>query len=206
MVWIAVAVVLGLLVIWRLGHLIAGDGSGGEPLPTGGSSTSTASPTPGESTTSHGSVAAIFPGPVNGARLELKVFGLGNTPEACTPADLTSNGATRTVYHHDCADLSGPAATAYFFLVTVTNVSDATVPVELGNFSVARSDGGTLSALDAANATYDRPFVSVDLLPGASAKGWVIFDGSQAFTPSSLSYRDGDQALTVRFRGTWVSS
>ncbi len=203
--WIAVAIVLGLLVLWRLGHAILGGGSGVEVLNPGATShaSQTPSTTPGPA---KGSVSAVFPDQVRGTRLELKVFGLGNTPESCTPADLSMGNDVRTVYHFDCKRLEAPASSAYFFLVKLTNRTNSTVPAELSAFTVSTSDGGTLAALDATGATYQRPFTSTDLLPDASVKGWVTFDGSTPFTPSSLSYQDGGQTLTVGFRGAWAKT
>ncbi len=202
MVWILAASVLGLLVVWRLGHLIAGGGSGGE-VPTGAASTPSRTPSATAGSTER-SVFVVFPEQVRGTRLELKVFGLGNTPESCTPADLSMGNDVRTVYHFDCKRLEAPASSAYFFLVRLTNRANSTVPAELSGFTVSTLDGGSLAPLDATGATYQRAFVSTDLLPDASVKGWITFDGSTPFTPSSLSYQDGDQTLTVRFRGTWA--
>lgn len=202
MVWILAASALGLLVVWRLGHVIAGGGSEA-PASTGAASTPSRTPSTTTGPTER-SVSAIFPAQVRGARLELKVFGLGNTPESCTPADLSMGGDVRTVYHFDCRRLEAPASTAYFFLVRLTNLANVTVPAELSGFTVSTSDGASLAALDATGATYQRPFLSTDLLPEASVKGWVTFDGSKPFTPFSLSYQDGGQTLTVHFRGTWA--
>ena len=39
------------------------------------------------------------------------------------------------------------------------------------------------------------------VLPRASSKGWVAFDGQLAFVPSQLSYVDTGQVLTVQFDG-----
>ncbi len=201
MVWILAASVLGLLVVWRLGHLIAGGGTGGE-VPTGVASTPSRAPSTTAGPTER-SVFSVFPAQVQGTRLELKVFGLGNTPDSCTPGDLSVEGDVRTVFHHDCTRLEAPASSAYFFLVRLTNRTNVTVPAESNGFVISTADGRSLAPLDATGATYQRAFVSTELLPDASVKGWIIFDGSTALIPSSLSYRDGGQTLTVRFRGTW---
>lgn len=206
-VWIAVGALLGAVFLWRMGGAFLGNDRGVGGLPTGETPNVSTSGSPGASGEPlEGTVTTDFPKPATGARLELKIFGLGDDPQSCKPAGMQIGGDVRTVYHFDCTGSDIPQPSPYFFLAKLTNLTRKPVPVDLNEFSVSETGGGTLSPLDTTNATYARVFQSTTLGFHASVKGWVTFDGTSAFVPSSISYVDGGQTLTVRFRGEWVRS
>jgi hypothetical protein len=49
--------------------------------------------------------------------------------------------------------------------------------------------------------TKDTGTEKMALPPGASASGWLTFDGRLNFVPWKLSYVDGKQVLTIVFKG-----
>lgn len=209
--WIAIgAVLIGALVAWRVVSAVVG---GGEPeLPSGTAATDTPTPTGDGGTgvpASTTEVAADFPLPALGTRLEFKILGLGDKPQRCEAVGFIVGDDQRTVYHHLCGKDVERGTDVYFFLVRVVNHSGTPQPIALGNFEIATTEGRTLRALDveAADATREHYFPErVDLGPDSRIKRFVAFDGSPAFTPARLTYADGAQALVIHLRGTWVGA
>lgn len=208
--WILVAVgVIGALVAWRVISAVVG----GEPeLPSGAVGTASPSPTEGGDSgvpASTAEVAADFPLPALGTRLEFKILGLGDDPQRCTAVGFVVGDDQRTVYHHLCGKDVEAGSDVYFFLVRLVNHSDSAQPIALANFEIATKEGATLPALDveSANATREHYFPEhIDLGSDSRIKAFVAFDGSPAFTPARLTYVDGTQALVVHLRGTWVGA
>ncbi len=199
---IVVGAILGLVVMWQVLSAILG-GDAEAPLatgtgPTGSIGTGDAPPAP------PGSRSSTFPTAVVGTRLELKVIALGDHPPECAAESIKVDGVVRTVYHHRCvADDQGDR---YFFLVEVTNLTDARVFVSLENLAVG-TPGGPDRAPYAnpplgSNSTRFLP-ESRAIAAGQVLKGWLTFDGTDGFRPTDLSYADGEELLTVDFGGDW---
>ena len=209
--WIvAGAVLIGALVAWRVVSAVVG---GGEPeLPSGAAFTGTPTPTDDGETgvpASTAEIAADFPLPALGTRLEFKILGLGDKPQRCKAVGFIVGDDQRTVYHHLCGKDVDPGTDVYFFLVRIVNHSDAAQPIALSNFEIGTTEGATLQALDVetADAAREHYFPEhVDLGPDSRIKRFVAFDGSPAFTPARLTYVDGTQALVIHLRGTWVGA
>jgi hypothetical protein len=196
--WILVAVgLIGVLVAWRVVSAVVG---GDEELPSGTAPRTTATPT---------EVAADFPLPAIGTRLELKILGLGDDPKRCTAVGLQVGDDQRTVYHHLCGRGAEEESDVYFFLVRIVNHSPTAQPIALRNLEITTEGGETRPALDveSAGATRAHYFPErVELGPDSRVKAFVAFDGSPGFTPARLTYADGTQALVVHLRGTWVGA
>lgn len=197
-------------MVWRVASALLG---AGEPeLPSGGAITG--SPTPTEDgrdgvPASTAEVAADFPLPAVGTRLEFKILGLGDDPQRCEAVGLLVGDEQRTAYHHLCGKDVDAGSDVYFFLVRIVNHSDTAQPIALASFEMTTREGGTLPALDVetAGATRQHYFPErIELGPDSRIKRFVAFDGSPPFTPARLTYVDGTQALAVHLRGTWVGA
>lgn len=203
--------VIGALVAWRVGSAVLG---GDEPELPGAGTQVTASPTPTEEgragvPASTAEVAEDFPLPAIGTRLEFKILGLGDDPQRCTAVGLLVGDDQRTVYHHLCGRDADARSDVYFFLIRIVNHSGAAQPIALDNFALATRDGGRLQALDveSAGASSEHYFPErIELGRDSRIKRFVAFDATPAFTPASLTYVDGSQALIVHLRGTWVGA
>ena len=194
--------ILGLVVMWRLlSAILGGDPDG--PIatvtgPTGSVGTGDAPPAP------PGSHSSTFPTAVLGTRLELKAIALGDHPPECAAESIKVDGVVHTVYHHRCiADDQGDR---YFFLVEITNLTDARVFVSLENFAVGVPGGSDRAPFPnpplGSNSTRFLP-ESRAIAAGQVLKGWITFDGTDGFTPADLTYADGEEFLAVDFDGDW---
>lgn len=192
-----------LLLLWVGTRLLSGGGDEEAALveptgPTGAAGVPFASPPPA------GAVDETFPLPVVGTRIELKVLGLGDAPGACVAESLEIDGDVRSVYHHRCPN---EEIDRLYILVRLTNLSDGRVPLELADFTLRADDGREYEALATppVGVPASRFFPQTTTLgPGVSFKRWVTFDGSDVERPGKLTYEDGPEALSVRFRGDWV--
>lgn len=200
------AAVIGLLVLWRVASAVLGGGEDASPPLATGTSGPSGTPPGGEAPPAPpGARSEIFPTPVLGTRLELRVIALGDHPERCTAESLQLGGDLRTVYHHRCA--GEPELDRYYFLVQLTNVTDARVTAELDRFAILTADGREIPALasippGANTARFFPP--SAGIVTDGRLKRWVTVDGTQGFRPAALTYADGEESLTVRFEGDWA--
>jgi hypothetical protein len=198
-------IILGVVLLLWIGTRLLG-GGGDEPLtptgptgPTGAGSVPFASPPP------PGSVRDTFPLPAIGARLELKVIALGDKPSACVAESLRIGGDVRSVYHHRCPD--DEAIDRLYVLVRVTNLSEGRVPLQLSDFTLRADDGKEYEALATppVGVPATRFFPQTATIgPDVGFKRWVTFDGSDVERPADVTYEDGPESLSVRFRGDWV--
>jgi hypothetical protein len=206
-IWVIAGVaVIGLLLVWRVGAAVFGAGEGDAPPAASGTSGGTATPPGGEASPAPpGSHTETFPTSVLGTRLELRVIALGDHPDRCTAESLRLGGDVRTVYHHLCR--AEPGLDRYYFLVQLTNVTDARVTVELDRFSVVNTKGRSLEVLETIppesnTARFFPP--SVGIVTDGRLKRWVTVDGTDGSVPAKLTYEDGAESLTVRFQGEWA--
>jgi hypothetical protein len=144
------------------------------------------------------SVSSRFARPAVGARVQLRVLSLGDDPSRCEAVSLRVEDEVRTAYHHRCEGHDGDLA---FFLLRLTGMSKDPVMVRLDGFELITADGRALAARNPQDVSKRFP-EEIALGLGASRKGWVVFD--LRGEPVGLRYTDGDQALTVRFPGTWL--
>ncbi|HZD18360.1 MAG TPA: hypothetical protein VE669_09495 [Actinomycetota bacterium] len=200
---------IAALVAWRVISAVLGS----EPeLPSGTVASGTPTTIEGNGNgvpASTAEVAADFPLPALGTRLEFKILGLGDHPQRCTAVGFVVGGDQRTVYHHLCGKDADARSDVYFFLVRIVNHSGLARPIARANLEIATQQGRTLPALDveSANATRAHYFPEgVELGPDSRLKAFVAFDASPAFTPARLLYADGTQALVIHLRGTWVGA
>jgi hypothetical protein len=110
----------------------------------------------------------------------------------------------RTVYHHRCS--SNERDDRYFFLVEVTNLTDARVFVSLENFTVGAPGGsGSTPFANPPLGSNSTRFLAESraIAAGQVLKGWITFDGTDGFNPEGLTYADGEELLTVDFEGDW---
>ncbi len=194
---------MGVVVVWRLLSAVFG-GDVVAPVisatgPSGTIGTGDAPPAPA------GSHSSKFPTAVVGTRLDLKAIALGDHPPECDAASIKVGGVVRTVYHHRCtADDQGDR---YFFLVEVTNLTNARVFVSLENFALEAPGGSELEPFAnpplGANSTRFLP-ESRAIAAKQVLKGWITFDGTDGFPPGGLTYADGEELLTVDFDGDWL--
>ena len=199
------AAVLGVLLVLWLATRLLGGGGGAEEVPPAATGATGAGSVPFAPAPPEGAVHDSFPRPAVGTRLELKVIALGDDPSVCVAEGLQIRGDVRTVYHHGCKGDEG--IDRAFFLVRVTNRSDGRVALALEGFSLRTEDGVEHEALvtPPAGVPASRFFPpTVTIGPGVSFKRWVTFDGSDGERPGHLAYADGDEELSVRFRGRWV--
>jgi hypothetical protein len=203
---LVVFALLGVLLVWKVLTGLSDEGpstaSGGD----GSTSASGPSVAPRASPPPEGKVSSRFPHPARGTRLQLKVLALGDHPEACRAESIDLAGEVRTVYHHACTG-EGRGEDTYYFLVRLSNLTDGTVPAELAGFTLGKPGKGHEVPLDpstVAQATISFFPTARVLGPQADVKGWLTFNGSNGFTPSSLTYLDDPESLIVRFEGTWT--
>lgn len=197
--------VVFLLGLWGFTRLLFGGGEAvtsyatGPTGPNGAGGASFAPPPP------EGSVTETFPIAALGTRLELKVVALGDHPGVCHAEGLLISADVRSVYHHGCDDAE--EIDRAYFLVELTNLTDSRVPLELDRFTVVDVDGSSHETLPVppVGAPTSRFFPpSLTLGPGTGVKRWVTIDGTDGARPERLVYLDGEETLTVRFRGDWV--
>jgi len=199
--------VIGLLVVWRVASaLLGGAEDASLPVASGTSGPSDAPPGGDAPPAPPGALAETFPTAVLGTRLELRVIALGDHPDRCSAESLRLGGDVRTVFHHRCA--GEPDLDRYYFLVQLTNLTDARVTVELDRFSIAAPGDQEREALgsippEANMARFFPP--STGIVASGRLKRWVTVDGTDGFLPTALTYADGEESLTVHFEGDWVS-
>jgi hypothetical protein len=203
--WVFALVAIGCIALLWFVFTSGGDEPSpsptASPTATGGGPTAagpTATGSNGGGSTGAGSdatVAARFPRPAVGERLELRVLSLGDDPQRCEAVGLQLGDEVRTVYHHECA---GRPDDISFFLIRMTGRDDQPVTVALDRFELVTEDGETLEPLELADVNKRFPD-EVALGPDVSRKGWVLFklEGH----PNSLKYQD--ELLVVRFPGSW---
>lgn len=150
-------------------------------------------------------MAATFPAPVDGTRLQVKAIGLGAHPPECVAQGLRTGGKTLTAFRHRCVE--EPGLDRYFFLVRLTNHSKGRVYVNLDGFTVEGAKGKPRPAF--ATPPVGSPstrFIAETRAVAAhqSIKGWITIDRTDGFLPVALVYADGDEILGVRFQGDWL--
>jgi hypothetical protein len=88
--------------------------------------------------------------------------------------------------------------------VVLQNVSDRAVQFNLRRFTIVAVGGSSYGPVNVRQKAKTPPAFlpeSMSLPPGASAQGWITFDGRINFVPRRLSYLDGKQTLTIVFNG-----
>lgn len=148
-------------------------------------------------------VEGAFPHEARGTRLTLDVFMLGVTGR-CREGQFRPGNKYLTAYFFDCSDVAGSQYDPYLLYVSLTNHTNRAIRITLRNFVIVARDGDSQAPVNVRNDA-DKPeaFIASTalVLPRASSKGWVAFDGQLAFVPSQLSYVDTGQVLTVEFEG-----
>jgi hypothetical protein len=106
------------------------------------------------------------------------------------------------VFLSDCTDWEDGGFELYFFYVEVINHTDDPVTLRRANFLLLDRKGKRHRPVDVRTQAEDpRDFLagSARISANGELRGFLAFDAKPAYVPRSITYRDGEQQLTVRF-------